>query len=289
MRTNGKKSRAPLVISILALVLILAIGTVVVRVRQLRAAVSYDSHAAQSGTIVRTVSGTGRVVATQKQTFFATSGGQVGEILFALGDSVSEGEPVLRTVQGTEVVASFDGEVTALNVNENEWFNPGARLFEITNYDSLEIAASVDELDVAKINEGQMAKIYINALPDDIRHGNITAIAREGVLSGGIMTFAVRVSISDRSRLLIGMSAEVKVETSRAENVLVIPMKTVNYVDNSPYVLLRVTERENRRQPVELGISDGINVEVKQGLNVGDVVLSVITSPTPTRPFFGSR
>lgn len=289
MRTNGKKSRAPLVISILALVLILAVGTVVIRVRQLRSAVSYESHTAQSGTIVRTVSGTGRVVATQRQTFFATAGGQVGEILFALGDAVSEGEPVLRTVQGTEVIASFDGEVTALNVTENEWFNPGARLFEITNYDSLEIAASVDELDVAKISEGQMAKIYVNALPDDVRLGSITTIAREGVLSGGIMTFAVRVSISDRSRLLIGMSAEVKVETSRAENVLVIPVKAVYYANNSPYVLLRVTERENRRQAVELGISDGINVEVKQGLNVDDVVLSVSASTTPARPFFGSR
>ncbi|HSL93488.1 MAG TPA: HlyD family efflux transporter periplasmic adaptor subunit [Bacillota bacterium] len=285
-----RRSRAPLFFAIAALVLVLAVGALVVRVRRARLAVSYESHPVAVSTIVRTVSGTGRVIATEREVLFAPSGGQIAELTAALGQSVNEGDLVLRTAQGGSVEAPFSGEVTAVYVKESEWVNPGVRLLEITNYGSLEISANVDELDVARIGEGMPATIYINALPDDARQGSITAIAREGALSGGIMTYAVRVSISDMSRLLIGMSAEVKVEVDRADDVLTVPVKAVYYTDDSPYVVVQVAERENRDQPVELGLSDGVNVEIKTGLNTGDVVLIRISTPTTiTRPFSGMR
>lgn len=285
-----RRSRAPLYLAVLGLVLVLALGTLALRARRIRQAVTYESHAVVSGTIVRTVSGTGRVIATEREVLFAPSGGQITELAATLGQTVSESDVLVRTAQGGSVSAPFPGEVTAVYIKESEWINPGVRLLEITNYNSLEISANVDELDVARIAVGKSASIYINALPEDVRQGSITAIAREGVLSGGIMTYAVRVSISDMSRLLIGMSAEVKVEVERAEGVLTIPVKSVYYDNDAPYVLVRVSERENRRQPVELGLSDGIRVEVKQGVTADDVVLIRNTSsPTVTRPFMGLR
>ena len=276
--------------AVLALVLVLALGTLAVRARRARQAATYERHEVVSSTIVRTVSGTGRVVATEREILFAPSGGQIRELGATLGKAVSAGDTVLRTAQGVSVKAPFSGEVTAVFVKENEWINPGARLLEITNYASLEISANVDELDVARISVGKPALIYINALPDDIRQGSITAIAREGLLSGGIMTYAVRVSISEMSQLLIGMSAEVKVEVARVAGALTVPAKSIYYNDKEPYVLVRVSDHEQRRQSVELGLSDGIGVEVKQGLAAGDVVLIRNTSSTAvTRPFMGLR
>jgi HlyD family secretion protein len=291
MKTDSRRrGRGPLIFAIVTLVLVLALGTLAIRVRRARLAVSYESHAVTLDTISRTVSGTGRVIATEREILFSPGGGQIVELNAEIGAPVAEGDLLVRTAQGGRVEAPFSGEVTALFVKENEWVNPGVRLLEITNYDSLEISANVDELDVAKISEGRTARIYINALPDDVRQGSITAIAREGVLSGGIMTYAVRVSISDMSRLLIGMSAEVKVEVERAENVLTVPVKSIYYRENSPYVLLRIAEGENREQQVELGLSDGVRVEVKIGLSAGDVVLIRNTAPaTIARPFSGLR
>lgn len=269
--SKKKRSNLTMVFIVGALILVLLIAGRVVRAR--RAGTEYELYQVDTGTITRTVSGLGKVTALNKEIVFAPSGGQITSLNVALGDSVSKGDVLLRTAAGVEVKAPFDGEVTALFVKENEWINPGTRLAEVTDYHNLEVIAQVDELDIAKIAKGQAAAIDINALEDEELTGSITSIAREGVLQGGVTTFSVKVSIPDTTGLLLGMSAEIKVETQRAEGVIVVPMQAVLYENDQPYVLLQGERSSAVSQDVELGLNDGMYVEIKSGLSAGTTIM----------------
>lgn len=233
---------------------------------------AYEFHTVGRGVIARTVTGTGRVAPVDEEVVFAPSGGQVVELAVALGDTVTKGQVLLRMGDGKSITAPRHGEVTLLLVRRNEWVNPGARLVEITDFAKLEITAQVDELDIAKLQHGQSATVDIIALRDEEITGGITSIAREGVLSGGITTFAVKVSLPNPEGLLVGMSAEIRVETARASDVLVVPIVAVFYEEEKPLVFVQNAEGRLERRSVVIGLSDGRQVEVTSGLNEGEVV-----------------
>lgn len=246
---------------------------------------NYEHYVVSTDSIVRTVSGVGRVTPLHKETMLASSGTQISRVFYGVGEEVKKGDVLVRTASGAEIKAPFAGEVSAVYVKENEWINPGGRLVEVTDYKNLEISAQVDELDVAKIAVGQEARIDINALTDEILVGPITAISREGVFSGGITTFAVKVAIADSSNLRLGMSAEIKVEIARADNVLVVPIEAVLYEENTPYVLVLRDNKSYERQNISVGMSNGEVVEVSSGLSAGATVAYV--NPVSAQQSFG--
>lgn len=243
----------------------------------------YEFHTVGRGVVARTVTGTGRVAPVDEELVFAPSGGQVVELAVALGDTVTKGETLLRMSDGKVITAPRQGEVTVLFVRHNEWVNPGARLVEITDFAKLEITAQVDELDIARLSQGQSAEVDIIALRDEEITGTITSIAREGVLAGGITTFAVKVSLPNPAGLLVGMSAEIRVETARSSDVLVVPIIAVFYEEEKPLVFWRNEQGQLERRPVVLGLSDGSQVEIKSGLAENDVVAYIKPAP-PENP-----
>jgi len=269
---NGKpkKNRSLTIVVVLGILLIL----LAVRISRVpgRVSVQYENYQVVQGTISKTVSGIGRVTTLYKETVFASSGGQITQVNAVIGDIVKKGDVLLKFTSGSEIKAPFDGEVTQVYVRVNEWVNPSARLAEVTDYINLEITAQVDELDVAKISKGQTARIDINALDDEELSGPITSIAKEGVFSGGITTFAIKVAIPDSSGLLVGMSAEIKAEVARAQDVIVVPVEAVQYSDNQPYVWVKSADATLEQVNVELGLSDGQLVEIKSGLTLGQTV-----------------
>jgi len=242
----------------------------------------YEFHTVGRGSVARTVTGTGRVAPVDEELVFSPSGGQVVGLAVALGDTVTKGEILLRMSDGKVITAPRQGEVTVLFVRHNEWVNPGARLVEITDFTKLEITAQIDELDIAKLSHGQRANVDIIALRDEEITGNITSIAREGVLAGGVTTFAVKVSLPNPAGLLVGMSAEIRVETARASDVLVVPIIAVFYEEEKPLVFWRNAQGMLERRSVGLGLSDGSQVEITSGLAENDVVAFIKPAPQET-------
>ncbi|MBS3984368.1 MAG: efflux RND transporter periplasmic adaptor subunit [Selenomonadales bacterium] len=271
-RKTGKSRRAVWYLVVAGLLLVLGISFALASGGE---QISYEHFEVTHDSIVRTVSGAGRVVPLHRETLLAAGGTQVVRVLVSIGDIVRSGEVLMRTAAGVEVKAPFDGEVSALFVDVNEWVSPGARLIEVTDYQNLEISAQVDELDVAKLHVGQSAQIDIIAFTDEDIVGTITSIARQGVLSGGITTFAVKVSVPHARNILIGMSAEIRVEVARVDNVLVVPLEAVQYEGDSPYVLVTGDQRTYERVRITIGMSDGELVEVKSGLTLGQTVAYV--------------
>jgi len=273
----------------IGILLIIIAAIVAVRAPWREAAdAAYEYQTVATGSIVRTASGTGRVQAINRQVLLSPQATQITEIRAKVGTVARNGQVLLRGANGFEVRAPFAGEVSAIFVEPNQLVSPGARLIEIIDFSKLEVSAQVDELDVARISLGQTAQIDIIALSDESLSGPITHIAREGTVSGNATTFNVRVAIPSAANILLGMSAEIRIEVARADNVPVVPIEAVQYKDRSPFVLVSMTPGQPEQRFIEMGLSDGKFVEVKGGLEVGSTI-AFVPLVVEERPRFAPR
>lgn len=175
-------------------------------------------------------------------------------------------------------------------------------LFSIADMKDLMFKGVVDEMDTAKIKVSMPAEIKVGSLPDAKVTGVVSKIAlqseKESTNQGFSNTenglnsstspfnvgFAVEITDLKLPKDLVlrsGYSATAKVKINSVSNVLILPMRVVQFEDEKPYVLVQQDKNhEPRHHPVKLGISDGINVEIQSGLNLGDkVVDKVETKP----------
>lgn len=148
---------------------------------------------------------------------------------------------------------------------------PGTKIIEIVDYKDLQLKAKVDEYDLKAIKKDVTANITIHALNKDF-DGIVTDVAKEGINMNGVTFFNATISIVNEGDILVGMSAEAKVLNQSARNVAVLPMTAIKFRDdNSPYVNVKkdgVIEDIN----IELGITDGVNVEIKSGVKSSDKI-----------------
>ena len=83
---------------------------------------------------------------------------------------------------------------------------------------------------------------------------------------------------NDEGKLRIGMTTQNVIYVENAENVLSVPVMAVKGKANEQYVEV-LTKTGLQQKPVEIGISDGLHIEIKSGLNEGDkVVLAHMSS-----------
>lgn len=213
----------------------------------------------------------GSIEAKNKSNLFAELPLQINEFLVKEGENVKEGDILYKTSTGEEIKSKIDGQVYKIEVEEDAQISPGTKIIEIVNYKDLELKVKVDEYDLNAISIGTKAEIIINALDKSI-DGEVVKIEKQGVYTNGITFFDTIISIEKDDAIRIGMSAEAMVLDKESRDTKILPMKAIKFRDdNSPYVEIK-TEEKIEEKEIEIGISDGVNVEVKSGLELGDQV-----------------
>lgn len=233
--------------------------------------VELDELEVKSGDISTYYSFSGSIEAKNRQIIFADQAVQIKEFNVEIGDIVQKDDILYKTNRGVDVKSKIDGEILNIFVQEDEQLMPGAKIIEIVDYKDLQLKVKVDEYDLKTIEKDAPVNITIHALNKDFE-GMVTDVAKEGVNMNGVTFFSTNISIENPGEILVGMSAESKILNESATNTNILPITAVNLRDdNSPYVKIKhdgVTEDKD----VELGITDGINIEIKSGLEPGDKV-----------------
>lgn len=155
-------------------------------------------------------------------------------------------------------------------------YQPGTPLFTLANMDNLIFKGTVDEIDVGKINVGKEAEIQIGALPGKSVKGKVVRISPKARKENNATVFDIELVITDMRdiNLRAGYSANAKVIINKAENVLSVPERLVTFKDDSTYVEVEDTATGKiQKKLIEIGLSDGINAEVKSGLEKGEFVV----------------
>lgn len=156
-------------------------------------------------------------------------------------------------------------------------FQEGTALMTIANMEQLIFKGTVDEIDVGKLVEGLPVRIEIGALPSAEVTGNLRMIAPKAKEEEGSTLFDVEVDIEESGDAVLraGYSANANIIIQEKAGVLTLPERLLTFEDEETFVELPgpTPEAEPERRAVEIGLSDGILVEIVDGLAEGDEVI----------------
>ncbi|MHB8128309.1 MAG: efflux RND transporter periplasmic adaptor subunit [Mobilitalea sp.] len=232
----------------------------------------YESVAAETGDITTYYSFSGNIATKNRQTVISEKVMQISEIVMSEGDKVEEGDVLMKSTTGDEIVAKISGEIVNLNVEENAQVMTGIKLLEIVDYSDLEISVKVDEYDISAIEVGKETSVTIGAIDKELT-GTISSISKEGQVLNGITFFIATIDLEPDDSLRVGMSAEVKLTSNQAIGVVTLPMTTIQFDENNnPYVLKKDENGTIVNTEITTGINDSSTVEVTSGVtNAEDI------------------
>jgi HlyD family secretion protein len=182
----------------------------------------------------------------------------------------------------TEIRATVSGMVldvpvkTGNQVIEANNFNDGTTIATLADVDKMIFEGKVDESEVGKIKEGLPLEITVGALPDKTFDAVLDYIAPKGVDENGAIQFEIKGTMKnlDTTSTFIraGLSANASIILAKADDVLTIKEALVQYDSKTqkPFVEVMVGDQKFERRQVELGVSDGIDVEIKSGVSKDD-------------------
>jgi len=179
--------------------------------------------------------------------------------------------------------APIAGTVLELLVNEGDPVVPltsyqaGTPLTNLADMNTLVFKGTVDEIDVGKLHEGMSTHIKIGALPDAKVEGKIYKISPKSKTAEGATLFDIEVELLPAKGVVLraGYSANAEIAVREKHDVLVIPERLVTFADGKATVELpAATEKgEPTKKEIKTGLSDGMNVEVAEGLRDRDLVI----------------
>lgn len=171
----------------------------------------------------------------------------------------------------TRIVAPFDGLIVRRFRDPGDILVPGSPALTLISTDEIWISAWVDETQMARLRDGQPARVAFRSEPHRSYDGQVARLGREADRETREFVVDVRV-LSLPDNWAVGQRAEVYIETDRKQNVTVIPTRYVEWKEDRPGVFCRVQGRAQWRE-VTLGVHARDSVEVLEGLQPGDVVL----------------
>lgn len=177
-------------------------------------------------------------------------------------------------IDGNAVRAAYNGVITSVALAEGDIIGTNDTLVTLYDTDSVEMTVSIDEDDMTDITVGTMANIGLTAYPDEIFQASVSEISDAATDSSGNVTYDVTVILSgDTSGLFQGMTGDVTLITRQTREVVYVSNRAIIREGTASYVKIKDEKGNIVKQKVITGFSDGINVEIIEGLSEGDTVL----------------
>ena len=193
--------------------------------------------------------------------------------LGSAGGSASANTNVRATVSGTvlELPVKEGGQVIASNA-----FNAGTTIAIIADLKKMIFEGKVDEAEVGKMKIGMPLDVSLAAIQDKTFDAKLKFIAPKGNEEQGAVQFKIEgdVTLDDDFFVRAGYSANAALILERKDSILALPEALLQFdkTTEQAYVEIQVGEQKFERKDIEIGISDGINVEVISGITLEDKI-----------------
>ncbi|MFG6684942.1 efflux RND transporter periplasmic adaptor subunit [Mariniflexile sp. HNIBRBA6329] len=182
----------------------------------------------------------------------------------------------------TNIIAQIAGTILEIPVREGDQviqsnnFNAGTTIAIIADMSFMIFEGKVDEAEVGKLKEGKEIKVILGAINEKEFPATLTFVAPRGVEENGAVQFTVKanVKLDNTTNVRAGYSANAEIDIESKDSVLAIREALLQYnrITEKPFVEVLVSEGKYKKQDVTLGISDGINVEITEGVKKGDKI-----------------
>jgi HlyD family secretion protein len=162
----------------------------------------------------------------------------------------------------------------------------GTPIADIADMRTVHIEAGVDEIDIGRIELGQIASVRAEAYPDDVYRGEVVRVAPEAREEQNVTVFDVVIRVENANgHLKSGMNAQAEIVILERDGVIAIPLTALQ---SSPLgapprprgiaTVLVKNGSEYTPREIRVGDSDYRVVEVLEGLEPGDVLGIPMTS-----------
>jgi HlyD family secretion protein len=149
-------------------------------------------------------------------------------------------------------------------------------IMSIPNTSEMAVDAKVHETNIDKITHGQIARIVVDAVPDQAFYGQVLKISplpdpTSFMSNPDLKVYTTEVSLEGGSMLRPGMSAKVEIIIARLTNVLVVPVQCIANRDGKKICYIHTKSSEPRE--VKTGPYNDKFIQIIEGLREGDQVL----------------
>jgi len=153
-------------------------------------------------------------------------------------------------------------------------YQEGTVLMRMSEMKHLLFRGTVDEIDVGRLKEGMPVDIKIGALPQAKIRGVLSKISLKAKQQESATVFPVEIQLTQTGGTVLraGYSANADVIIDHRDSVLTIPERVVTFAGDSATVTVRLHNGKTELRTIKTGLSDAINVEVKDGLKEGEQV-----------------
>lgn len=187
-----------------------------------------------------------------------------------------------QRLKDTKIISPINGVITAREIQVGQIISSGINnvgggttLLNIADLSRIFVLAYVDESDIGQVNLDLPVTISVDAYPKTHFKGKVVRIATQGDNVSNVVTFEVKIEILGEKKTLLKpeMSANVEIIIAESENILIVPVESVFRKKRKKIVRLLKEDGTIKEQPVKTGISDGVNIEIIEGLQDGNKIL----------------
>lgn len=173
------------------------------------------------------------------------------------------------------VTSTVDGMVLDIPIEEGSSviernnFNEGTTIASIADMQTLIFEGMVDESDVGKLKEGMPLELTVGAIQDAKFNATLEYISPKGVEEEGTVKFEVKAAITPNKDIFLraGYSASGDIILDRRDSVIAVNERDVIFRGDSTFVEMKVSDDKFEEKEVKVGLSDGILIEVVNGLD----------------------
>lgn len=178
-------------------------------------------------------------------------------------------------IQHQDVLSTSSGVVTEIGLSRGDSVGRGVTLLTLRDYDKVRITVTIEDEDIDKITVGDTVNISIAAFPEKLYKGTVEEIGDAQVNTySSTITYEVTVTVDgDVSGIYTGMTGEVTFVTKETRQVTYVQNRAIQKDGARSFVYMRDEEGNVTERDVVTGFSDGVNVEILEGLSKGDIVL----------------
>lgn len=177
-------------------------------------------------------------------------------------------------ISENSICAQYNGIITDVCLEKGDILNTDDILISLYDLEEVTMTVSVDEDDMTDIREGTLANVVFTAYPDKVFQAEVTEISDAVTSSSGLVSYSVTVKLQgDVSGLYQGMTGDITFITKESREVIYVSNRAVIRKDGKSYVKMKDDNGNVKTVEVQTGFSDGVNVEIVEGLSQGDIVL----------------
>lgn len=193
-------------------------------------------------------------------------------------ETLEEAETALTNFQsliGDGVIyAQYAGTVATIGYAEGDTLSSATAVATYKDETEITMTVSVSQEDISAVNVGDAVEIALTAYEDKTYEGKVKAVDTSA--SSGTSTVSYDVTVvftGDVSDVYQDMTGNVTFIASQAEDVCYVSRKAIVMEDRNTYLKVKKEDGTIEKVQVTTGISDGINIEIPEGVEEGATVV----------------